>query len=304
MLRNSSVIAVAAAVATLVAPTASARTFSGAIAMTGIGTPATTYASVAATAKVTITLTCDPDYRSPTYEYCGYWPMVTTVPASQPCAPTVSGSTWVGPVYAHDQAPGTKSLAANWTEWPSIQSGAKRACVYASGGIGGVVLVAETAYEVPAAPPPPPPPAPPTAVVDYDCADFAYQEDAQQRLLPGDPYRLDGDGDGLACEELPSRQAVTPTLGLGEATTAARSHLRSRYVSYRRGAGRRVSCSRASSYSASCRVSWRYRGSRYSGGVQVRVADADTLSIRSSVRNTSRGWAAAAQLTRLVLVAR
>jgi hypothetical protein len=42
------------------------------------------------------------------------------------------------------------------------------------------------------------------AAVDYDCEDFATQEEAQEYLLPGDPYGLDGDGDGVACEDLPS----------------------------------------------------------------------------------------------------
>jgi hypothetical protein len=42
------------------------------------------------------------------------------------------------------------------------------------------------------------------AAVDYDCADFASQEEAQEYLLPGDPYGLDGDDDGVACEDLPS----------------------------------------------------------------------------------------------------
>jgi hypothetical protein len=40
--------------------------------------------------------------------------------------------------------------------------------------------------------------------VDYDCADFATQEEAQEYLEPGDPHNLDGDGDGIACEDLPS----------------------------------------------------------------------------------------------------
>jgi hypothetical protein len=38
---------------------------------------------------------------------------------------------------------------------------------------------------------------------DYSCADFGTQEEAQTYLTPGDPYVLDPDGDGLACEELP-----------------------------------------------------------------------------------------------------
>lgn len=46
-------------------------------------------------------------------------------------------------------------------------------------------------------------PATATAGTDYDCADFANQAEAQEYLLPGDPYRLDGDNDGIACEDLP-----------------------------------------------------------------------------------------------------
>jgi hypothetical protein len=47
-------------------------------------------------------------------------------------------------------------------------------------------------------------PGPPDAkALDYDCADFSNQAEAQSYLLPGDPYRLDGDNDGVACEDLP-----------------------------------------------------------------------------------------------------
>ena len=45
---------------------------------------------------------------------------------------------------------------------------------------------------------------PSAAMADLDCADFATQEEAQEQLLPGDPYGLDADGDGIACETLPS----------------------------------------------------------------------------------------------------
>ncbi|MCD9877684.1 excalibur calcium-binding domain-containing protein [Streptomyces guryensis] len=62
----------------------------------------------------------------------------------------------------------------------------------------------------------------PTAVVahaqtDLDCRDFAFQEDAQAVLNrnPSDPFRLDADHDGIACEDLPHRPSpsatVTPT---------------------------------------------------------------------------------------------
>jgi hypothetical protein len=45
---------------------------------------------------------------------------------------------------------------------------------------------------------------PAPAAADYDCSDFATQEEAQEHLLPGDPDGLDADGDGIACEDLPS----------------------------------------------------------------------------------------------------
>ncbi|MGD9734500.1 MAG: excalibur calcium-binding domain-containing protein [Solirubrobacterales bacterium] len=41
------------------------------------------------------------------------------------------------------------------------------------------------------------------AARDYDCGDFSSQAEAQEYLLPGDPYNLDADGDGVACESNP-----------------------------------------------------------------------------------------------------
>lgn len=41
---------------------------------------------------------------------------------------------------------------------------------------------------------------------DRNCGDFSSQREAQdffERFLPGDPHRLDGDGNGIACENLP-----------------------------------------------------------------------------------------------------
>ena len=35
---------------------------------------------------------------------------------------------------------------------------------------------------------------------DVDCSDFASEAEAAPYLLPGDPYDLDGDNDGRACE--------------------------------------------------------------------------------------------------------
>jgi len=45
----------------------------------------------------------------------------------------------------------------------------------------------------------------PIGVADKDCRAFSSQADAQAFLeeTPGDPHRLDGDDDGVACERLP-----------------------------------------------------------------------------------------------------
>src|SRR3954454_19233219 len=51
-------------------------------------------------------------------------------------------------------------------------------------------------------------PAPAQGPPDKDCTDFTYQEDAQAFLLPGDPYGLDADHDGVACQSLPHRPAA------------------------------------------------------------------------------------------------
>lgn len=48
------------------------------------------------------------------------------------------------------------------------------------------------------------------AARDYDCADFANQAEAEEYLLPGDPYNLDADNDGIACEDLPCPCSSTP----------------------------------------------------------------------------------------------
>jgi hypothetical protein len=57
---------------------------------------------------------------------------------------------------------------------------------------------------------------------DYDCSDFATQAEAEEYLLPGDPYNLDADGDGIACEDNPCPCSYTPGGGGGgggESTT-------------------------------------------------------------------------------------
>jgi hypothetical protein len=107
-----------------------------------------------------------------------------------------------------------------------------------------------------------------TPVVDKDCADFNYQEDAQRELLAGDPYRLDADHDGVACEHLPSRDRY---LTFAEATTIARSRLAHQYGRrWTAGHGKRVVCDlRTSSRTVGCRATWRRGHTRYRAAVVV-----------------------------------
>jgi len=44
-----------------------------------------------------------------------------------------------------------------------------------------------------------------TPAYDYDCKDFRTQSEAQKVLnsTTGDPYKLDRDKNGIACESLP-----------------------------------------------------------------------------------------------------
>ncbi len=61
--------------------------------------------------------------------------------------------------------------------------------------------------------------------LDKDCSDFGNQAQAQAYLLPGDPHRLDADGDGRACDSLPcpcsSSRTRTP-LGISSSSSGVR----------------------------------------------------------------------------------
>jgi hypothetical protein len=56
----------------------------------------------------------------------------------------------------------------------------------------------------------------PAAARDLDCSDFATQAEAEEHLTPGDPDGLDGDNDGIACEDNPCPCSSTPGVGSAE----------------------------------------------------------------------------------------
>jgi hypothetical protein len=115
------------------------------------------------------------------------------------------------------------------------------------------------------------PASPPTAAGapdDKNCDDFKFQEDAQSQLLPGDPYRLDADHDGIACEDLPSRDRY---LSLREAATLARTKLAHQYARrWTAGREKRVACTLRTSYrTVGCVATWMHGHTRYRAGVVV-----------------------------------
>lgn len=71
----------------------------------------------------------------------------------------------------------------------------------------------------------------PCTKTDCDCSDFATQEEAQTVLdtFPNDPYKLDRDGNGIACESLPR--------GTGEKPTATQPSTRESAIASRRAQG-------------------------------------------------------------------
>lgn len=275
-------VAVATALLALAVPAlGSAQTFTGSISVNALPA-APAYGALSVTATASVSETCDPSYANgPPFVYCGWFPYVTTVDASQPCATTGSGGGWVGSVFDNTSGPGDHTLSPSWSEYPSLASGARTACLYASSNSTDN-LIAQAAYTVPAPAPSVPIPAPVATVRDYDCSHFRYQQDAQVYLLAGDPYRLDADHDGIACEELPSRPTYTapaPTgqqpvrvLDYAEAVQVTRGALARKFGrTWKDGRGRVVSCpTRISITAMACRASWKRRGFRYRASVTVR----------------------------------
>jgi hypothetical protein len=95
------------------------------------------------TAQITVTATCDPA------AYCGFFPIVTTVPATEPCADAINGSEWIGDVVSD-----ATTATASWSEYPSLFNGGKHACLYAQDGYASY-FIAQADYVVPAPPAPP-----------------------------------------------------------------------------------------------------------------------------------------------------
>ena len=121
------------------------------------------------------------------------------------------------------------------------------------------------------------------SAADLDCADFSNQAEAQRNLLPGDPYRLDGDSDDVACEDLPcpcstssgpppitTEPMAPPKLSKPAARRAAK-HKARRFVRQHRNiqALSFGGCSRSSAHKVVCRFV--LHGGRASCRLRIKV---------------------------------
>lgn len=142
MLRRSGLLTAIACACALAAVTSAEAAPSG---YTGtISPPQVSADGRSVTAQVAVTATCDPA------QYCGFFLVVTTVPATQPCSDAFNGSEWLGDVVSN-----ATTAAASWTEYPTLFNGAKHACLYAESASAAPVLIAQADYVVPAPPAPP-----------------------------------------------------------------------------------------------------------------------------------------------------
>ncbi len=287
------VAVVLAALALLLAPAAaSAQSFRGSLSVPSVRGWSSDNTRLLMAASATVDQPCEERFGRRICD--GYSPVVATVAATEPCS-VGSASSWSGPSELWEPS---KSYTAYWWEWPTLESGPKRACLYANTTPFGYVLLAEATYEVPA--PTTRPGTPPNDF--YNCEDFAYQEQAQIYYGATDPHRLDADGDGIACEELPRRGTTPagdyePYLTVAEAKEVVRYGLKRRFGSrWTRGARKTISCPvRTSDTTVGCKTSWTHRRMRYRTHVVVQETQTDypySVKLVSRKRISSRASSA------------
>jgi hypothetical protein len=221
-----------------------------------ISPPVVTADGRGVTADITVTKSCSPS------EYCGFYPIVTTVADPQPCTPVITGSSWVGtlassPFMAPQPPSVSSSESAFWSEFPTLYSGVKRACLYAR---TDNVLVAETTYVVPAPPAPTPFPTPvpyPTAT-PYPAGTPAY--------VPA-----------------PTAAPEPQSLSQNEAKHATRGWMKRKFGRrWSRGTHKIVRCPvRTSSAQLGCYAVWIYRSRVYSRSIVITETETTYLISKS-----------------------
>jgi hypothetical protein len=124
--------------------------------------------------------------------FCGWYGYVVERHSSLPCARDM-----VFLVGLTDFHEATGNTHETWIFRPFFPRAA-RLCLFVDAAVFGTELLAETVYVVPAGY------GHPRSNV-YNCSSFRTQSAAQYylELYPGDPSGLDGDNDGVACEDNP-----------------------------------------------------------------------------------------------------
>lgn len=114
--------------------------------------------------------------------------------------PTKVYETTVPDAPAPPALPAEETRRSAGAEAGGAPAGGRLAITFLHIGQGGSALIQlpSASSSAPSSEPPP--------AGDLDCADFAAQEEAQAVLDadPSDPNGLDGEGDGVPCESLPS----------------------------------------------------------------------------------------------------
>ncbi len=269
-------------------PTTAHAVSSGSGSISYLPLPGTTTSTDSITVSGNFSLTYTCNTSNPAVQ-CGLYGIVVKV-MDPGDACDYYGGTFATTIYSPPGtgAQGTESRTGtfSYTEYPLIHSGWQRPlCLYATHQgdpdelvLSAATLVASTVVSVPVYSPPAPggggsgsgtgSPVGSGGVIDYNCSDFQTQEQAQAKLLPGDPYGLDGDHDGIACENLPSANSIY--LGNSEARGVATMALRKRYSSWRKSRRRAITCSTAIDAEARiCSAVWRFKGYKHSALVTV-----------------------------------
>ena len=201
----------------LLAPTASARTFAGWVAVTSVGTATSTYASVPASAQVAITADLRPGVRQPDVR------VLRVLPAHDDRSRepgVLDGHLGIdvgrAVFFDHTGAVGTKSLTATWTEWRLAAGRREKSGPVCMPPEGSATISSPRRptrclpLRLRSSPPPrhPQPRRRPRLLPRWTTTARTSSTSRTRRPdpLPGDPYRLDGDRDGMArAEDLPTR---------------------------------------------------------------------------------------------------
>jgi hypothetical protein len=234
-------------------------------------------------ARTTVSFTTTVARTCVTDEQCDYFSELDqvdgdgTCPAAHPADPWI---TWTGNV--QNTGPATETATITPRGWgANATAGTSRLCLYTYADLSYYLVAGTTVTQ-----PPPPPgggggggggtpgapgapgsPTPPGGSPStLSCDHYTYRQSAQKAL---DAARLDRNGDGVACPDLPLRLTTVRTVGTAAAATATATALRHAYgTAFARRAGYKARCARRSRTRMLCTVSWRYKGT-YKGTVEV-----------------------------------